>query len=187
VHYDEDWMGEEQHNILGALAQSVGRLDGEAVEIGTWQGRSAIPLANAIRPRILHVVDHWRGDSLEAVAAGTAIPAEAVARDNYGIFQANVAEGTEGNVQVWKMGWREFAAQWTRPVSFLHLDADHTLREVSDNLAALLPHAVPGAVFAGDDWDRLSVQAGVREHFASQDINVQFNKLWWVVLGTGKG
>ena len=182
LHFDEEWMGTDQINVLAALAQSTGVLEGEAVEIGTWQGRSAIPVANAIRPRVLHVVDHWQGDGPEAVAAGTAIRPELVARDNYGIFCANVAEATEGNVQVWKMDWREFAAQWTMPVSFLHLDATHTTQEVSDNIAAMLPYMVPGSVFAGDDWDWPAVAAGVRLHFTEEQICTQFNKLWWVTL-----
>lgn len=180
--FNEEWMGQDQLNVLAALAQSTGYLDGEAVEIGTWQGRSAIPIANAIRPRVLHVVDHWKGDDPEAVAAGRGIRPELVDRDNFGIFTANVAEATDGNVQVWRMDWREFAAKWDQPLSFLHLDASHTTKAVSDNLAALLPHAVPGAIFAGDDWDWPEVAAGVRQHFTDQQLSVQFNKLWWVVL-----
>lgn len=182
VTFHEEWMGLDQLNVLAALAQSTDYLDGEAIEIGTWQGRSAIPIANAIRPKTLHVVDHWKGDSPEAVAAGTAIKPELVERDNYGIFTANIAEATEGNVRVWKMGWREFADQWTEPIRFLHLDADHTTREVSENIAALLPYAVPGAIFAGDDWDWPTVAAGVREHFTDEQISVQFSKMWWTVL-----
>lgn len=175
-------MSQGQLDVLAALAQSTGYLDGEAIEIGTWQGRSAIPIANAIRPKFLHVVDHWQGDDPAAVAAGRGIRPELAARDNYGIFTANVAEATEGNVSVWKMGWREFAAQWEHPVRFLHLDATHTAQEVADNITALLPYAVPGAIFAGDDWDWPEVEAGVRQAFPNRPVNEQFNKLWWVVL-----
>lgn len=182
LRYDEEWMGLDQVNVLAALAQSTGYLDGTAIEIGTWQGRSAIPIANAIRPRVLHVVDHWLGDGPEAVAAGQAIRPELVARDNYGIFRANVAEGTQGNVRVWKMDWREFAAQWGEPIRFLHLDATHTTQEVADNITALLPYAAHGTIFAGDDWDWPAVEAGVRRALPGRVINEQFNKLWWVVL-----
>lgn len=183
MRFDEEWMGQDQMNVLAALAQSTGYLDGAAIEIGAWQGRSAIPVANAIRPRVLQVVDHWQGDDPDAVAAGTGINPELVKRDNYGIFTANMTEGTQGNYRVWKMDWREFAEQWEQPIRFLHLDASHTAKAVSDNLAALLPYAVPGAIYAGDDWDWPTVQAGVREHFSDDEINVQFDKLWWVMLG----
>jgi hypothetical protein len=80
------------------------------------------------------------------------------------------------------MDWREFAAQWTEPIAFLHLDATHTEPEVADNITALLPYAGPGTIFAGDDWDWPGVQAGVQRCFAPETVNVEFNKLWWVVL-----
>jgi hypothetical protein len=185
--FDEIWIGPQQLNLLGALAQSTSELDGEVIEIGSWQGLSTIPIANAVRPAVLHVVDHWKGDNADAVAAGTGIRPELVARDNYGIFRANMDEATEGNYQVHKMDWREFAAAWDQPIRFLHLDATHTEPEVFDNIAALLPYAVPGAVFAGDDWDWPGVCAGVRRHFSDAEICVQFNKMWWVVLDGPRG
>lgn len=175
-------MSQGQLDVLAALAQSTGGLGAAAVEVGTWQGRSAIPIANAICPRVLHVVDHWEGDGPESAAAGIGISPELVKRDNYGIFTANVAEATQGNVQVWKVDWREFAAKWDHPIGFLHLDAAHTTAEVSGCLAALLPHAVPGAIFAGDDWNWPTVAAGVMEQFPDDQINTQFDKLWWVAL-----
>lgn len=182
MRFDEVWIGPQQLALLGALAQSTNHLNGGVIEIGSWQGLSTIPIANAVRPAVLHVVDHWQGDNPEAVADGTGIRPELVARDNYGIFRANMDEATEGNYQVHKMDWREFAAGWDLPIRFLHLDATHTEPEVYDNIAALRPYAVPGAIFAGDDWDWPGVCAGVRRHFATDDICVQFNKLWWVVL-----
>jgi Methyltransferase domain len=182
VRFDEIWTLDAQLVLLGALAQSTTLLDGSVIEIGTWQGRSAIPIANAIAPAVLHVVDHWLGDEPEAVAAGRGIRPELVERDNYGIFLDNIAEATAGNVRVWKMGWREFAAQWTEPIRFLHLDATHTADEVSENIAALLPLFVPGGIFAGDDYDWPGVQEGVYRQFTREQVNVQFNKMWWVVV-----
>jgi predicted O-methyltransferase YrrM len=167
-------MGPQQLSMLALLAGSTAGLPGEVVEIGTWQGLSAIPIANAVHPATLHVVDHWEGDEH--------IDPALTARDNYGIFQANVAEATQGNVEVWRMGWREFVTKWEQPVRFLHLDAAHTTREVADNLAALLPHAVPGAIFAGDDWNWPTVAAGVQEVFPLDRVQVAFDKLWWVKL-----
>jgi hypothetical protein len=181
VRFDERWISDEQLALTAELAAQTAGLPGEVIEIGTWQGLSAIPIANAVHPAVLHVVDHWLGDEPEALATvGGISPEFAAARDNYGIFLANVAEGTAGNVKVHKMGWREFAADWAEPVRFLHLDASHSRKELSDSIAALLPFAVPGAVFAGDDWNHPpDTQAAVREHFT--DVNARFN-MWWVVL-----
>jgi len=75
---------------------------------------------------------------------------------------ANVREGTSGNVVVYNMGWREFAVDFRLPIRFLHIDATHTADEVSDNIAAILPLAVPGAIFAGDDLHWPEVAEGVQ-------------------------
>jgi methyltransferase family protein len=171
MRFDECWISEEQLAFTAKLAAGTSSLAGEAIEIGAWQGRSAIPIANAIHPASLHVVDHWLGSEEHS--------AELKARDNYGIFLANMSEGTAGNFTVHKMGWRDWIKQWTEPVRFVHIDAAHTREEVSDNIGALLPFAVPGAVFAGDDWGFEPVRAGVAGHFSR--VYVTCN-LWWTVI-----
>lgn len=175
MRFDERWISDPQLEFTAALAKSTGHLAGEVVEIGTWQGLSAIPIANAVHPAALHVVDHWLGDE--------AIRPELTARDNYGIFRDNIKEGTAGNVIVWKMDWKEFVKIWDRPIRFLHLDAAHTTDEVSANIAALLPHAVDGAVFCGDDWAWETVRAGVHQHFPEVNSG---EDMWWTVIGGAK-
>lgn len=170
MRLDEHWMGDCQTTELARLAASTNHLTGAVVEIGTWQGLSAIPIARAVFPAALHVVDHWRGD-------GASIPPELVARDNYGIFLANVAEAGV-TVQVHKMDWREWITGWSEPIRFLHLDAAHSTEEVADNIAAVLPFMVPGGILAGDDWDWPDVEAGIRRHLPQPEV--LFDKLWWV-------
>lgn len=175
LRFDERWISEEQLAALADLAASTNHLDGAVIEIGAWQGLSAIPIANAVYPDPLRVVDHWRGDP-----PGEGIDPALAARDNYGIFLANIAGATRGNVIVHKQDWREFAAWWDAPVRFLHLDATHTTAEVSDQIAAFAPQLVPGAVLAGDDWGWPPVAAGVRCQFAEERISTRFGTLWWV-------
>jgi Methyltransferase domain len=171
VRFDERWIGEGQLALLASLAAGTNGLPGEVIEIGAWQGLSAVPLANAVHPDGLHVVDHWLGSEEH--------PPDLKARDNYGIFLANMREGTAGNFTVHKTGWRDWVKEWTAPVRFVHIDAAHTQEEVSDNIAALLPFAVPGAVFAGDDFGFPPVRAGVLSQFSS--VYVKFN-MWWTVI-----
>lgn len=178
MRFDEIWEGPEQLEQLAGLAASTFSVFGAAIEIGAWQGLTAVSIAKAIEPDVLHVVDHWLGGSS---ILNTDLGRELVKRDNYGIFLANMAEGTAGNFKVWKMDWHEFVQQWKRPIRFLHLDAGHETDEVRDNLLALVPHAVPGAIFAGDDWDWPTVREGVLQAFPG-GVQTGAGKLWWVQL-----
>lgn len=180
--FDEAWMGQGQLDMLGTLAAQTNVLDGECIEFGVWQGRSAVPIANAVAPATLHLVDHWQGDNLcpEAIAKGECIRPELVERDNKGICIANMDEATAGNYKVWEMDWRDFIKQWDKPVRFVHLDAGHTEDEATGNIEAIVPFMVPGAVLAGDDYDWPGVQATVNRLYPG--ANVLWNKLWWVIL-----
>lgn len=178
MRFDERWISVQQLTRLTALAASTACLTGEVVEIGVWQGLSAIALMNAIAPACLHAVDHWQADSSPGVGIDPR-SAEA-ARDNYGIFLDNVREGTSGNVVVHRMGWREFAAEFRQPIRFLHIDATHTADEVSDNIAALLHLAVPGSIFAGDDLSWPQVAEGVQRQFGRDFRSA--GSLWWKVI-----
>jgi hypothetical protein len=178
MRFDEFWIGPAQLALTAALARSTTDLPGEVVEIGTWQGLSAIPIAHAVAPATLHVVDHWLGDG----AAAVGIDPAKVERDNYGIFLANLQDARAGNVEVHKMDWREFAKEWDRPVRFLHLDATHSADEVSDNIAALLPFAADGTVFCGDDYGFPEVREGIDRQFT--DVSSSEGKLWWKIIGS---
>lgn len=171
-HFDEEWIGETQLVKLAWLAAETNGLTGDAVEFGVHQGRSAIPIANAIYPGLLHAVDDWQGFSL---------PPEIRARDNYGIFLANLDAAAKDNVHVWKMDWR----QWVLinrgvPVRFAHIDATHTAAEVSANIAAVLPAMPPGAIMAGDDFGDREVQQGV---FSQLDAVRSMANMWWIKVG----
>jgi hypothetical protein len=177
VRFDEAWYSEAQAAEIAALAASTSSLPGECVEIGAWQGRSTTGITRAIAPATLHVVDHWQGDeSTRAASPGSE------ARDNYGIFMENMAEATAGNFMVWRVDWHDFVKVWEYPVRFLHLDADHSVEAVSDCLRAMLPFAVPGAIFAGDDWPWPSVRAGVLEVFPESSVRQGVDALWWTEI-----
>jgi predicted O-methyltransferase YrrM len=161
-----------QLDKLAELAASSCADGGEAIEIGTHQGLSAIPIANAIYPVMLHVVDHWKGSS--------DFRPEMRERDNYSIFIDNVTDGTQGNIQVHKQDWHEFAGNCTAKISFLHLDAEHTKDEVADQIEAFLPYMASGSIMAGDDYDWPGVRDGIKMHFHRGQVDVLHNKLWWV-------
>lgn len=172
MRFDDIWMPNWYLNKLCELAIRSSPV-GAAIEIGVYQGLSAIALANAIYPATLHAVDHWEGS--------TDFKPEMFERDNYGIFLSNIAEGTRGNIQIHKQDWTDFASEWSEDkIGFLHLDAEHTQTEVSDQIKAFLPYMANGSVIAGDDYNWPGVHMGVRTHFHYEQVNVMHNKLWWV-------
>jgi hypothetical protein len=179
LRFNEYWIGPAQLALTAALARSARDIPGEAVEVGTWQGLSAIPIARAVAPASLHVVDHWQGDVTEAGSIG--IDPALIDRDNYGIFLSNLHDARITNVEIHRMGWREFIAGWDRPLRFVHIDASHTEDEVAENIGAFLPYASEGAVFCGDDYGFPQVAAGVHRVFPA--VNSSENKLWWKVIG----
>lgn len=169
MSFDEEWFGEESQAALATLAVSTEGLEGDVVEVGCWQGRSTVALANAVYPDVVHAVDTWAGSPGE-------ISAElAAGRDVLAEFRTNVAALTRGNVTEHVMGWREFFEQ-PRRIRFLHIDAEHTFREVYDNIAEALPMMVTGGIICGDDVHHPPIQKAVAMHFPQARAVAS---LWW--------
>ena len=173
MRFDDVWMQQWQLDKLAELAgESCNK--GAAIEIGVHQGLSAIPIANAVFPDVLHAVDHWEGSS--------DFRPEMLERDNLDIFVRNLLEAgtTHHNILIHKIDWRIFARQWSKPVGFLHLDAEHTRSEVADQIGVFLSYMASGSIMAGDDYNWSGVHEAVIMHFTEQKVNVMGNKLWWV-------
>jgi hypothetical protein len=147
MSFTEQWFGQESQQALAHLYGRVADLDGAVIEVGCWEGRSTCALARATAPVAVHAVDTWAGSPGEISAELAATPG----RDVYATFLANVSQLTEGNVIAHRCGWREFFATWTQPIRFLHIDAEHSYREVRENIEAALPFMVPGGLICGDD------------------------------------
>lgn len=143
--FTEQWFNEQSQQVLSDLAVSVAGIPGQIVEIGAWEGRSTVALANAIHPRVIDSVDTWRGSPNEISAQ------LASHRDVFARWQLNVQTFTRGNVRANRMGWREFVPTITQPVALCFIDAEHTFIEVRDNITAVLPLMAPGGVICGDD------------------------------------
>lgn len=169
AEFTEDWFGPHSQQAVADLAWSTLSLPGDVVEVGCWEGRSTIAIANAIAPATVHAVDTWQGSPGEISAD------LAAGRDVYATFAANVAELTAGNVQPHRMGWREFFADRTDRIRFLHIDAEHTYVEVRDNILAALPLLVRGGVICGDDAHHPPVVKAVLETLGNARVTAS---LW---------
>lgn len=173
--FTEDWFGLPSQQALAALAGSVAAVDGLIVEIGSWEGRSTIALANAAHPRIVHAVDTWQGSPGEVSAD------MAARRDVFAKFQANVDHYTKGNVEAVVSDWRDFVPTITDPIALCFIDAEHSYREVFDNVTAILPLMVAGGALCGDDAHHPPVRQALDEIFGLDTL--LFEATLWVHRG----
>ncbi len=181
--FHEDWYSGAQALYVGQLARQAP--EGAIVEIGCWEGRSSIVIANLINPRILHCVDHWQGNIDED--ADHTSGATARERNVRNTFVANMERCTPGNMTWVCRDWRRWIKEWhynglngsESRIAFLHLDASHDRASVRDCLTAIAPFLVDGAILCGDDAYDERVIAGVRDVFP--DAEVLGERLWKVV------
>lgn len=157
--FGEQWFGPGSCRAVADLVRSTNHLDGRVIEIGCWAGRSTVHIAHAAYPAVLHAVDTWQGspDEISGELAAT--------RDVYAQFLTNIDELTRGNVKPYRMGWREYVTEEFSPTRFCHIDAEHTYREVFDNIEAIRPLMVPGGIICGDDAHHPPVIEAVTDQF----------------------
>jgi len=150
--------------ILALVEQQKPRV---CVELGSWMGASAIPVARAIRrwSGALTCVDTWSGTV--GHAGGAPMMVWSFARN---VFEAGVA----GNVRMIAAPSVEAARWWREPIDYLYVDADHSYEAVIADLHAWVPHVRPGGLIVGDDyghrnlpgvapaWDEFCAQHGIR-------------------------
>ena len=118
------------------------------VELGTWQGASAIPVARAIRRwgGTLTCVDTWSGD-VHPPASQPSAPWMLVS------CARNILEaGVGASVRLIPATTLEAAAAWTEPIDWLYIDADHSYDGVRADLKAWERHVKPGGLILGDDY-----------------------------------
>lgn len=173
--FHENWYSGEQALYMAHLARLAPA--GAMVEIGCWEGRSAIVLAQMIYPRILHCVDHWQGNIDEDPDCASGKIARE--RDVFATFRHNMAHLTADNYSYWRMSWQEWVKGQREPIAFLHLDASHDRASVRDCLLAIRPFLVDGAILCGDDAYDERVILGARDVFI--DAEVIGDRLWKVV------
>jgi predicted O-methyltransferase YrrM len=172
--FTEDWFSPESQAALAECARRVADVDGDVIEIGCWEGRSSVCLANTVYPRTVHCVDTWRGspDDVSSVRAAE--------RDVHAQWAANVAAMTQGNVVEHRMGWRDFVPSLTGPVALAFIDAEHTYREVYDNVVALRPLMASGGIMCGDDIGHPPVRQAVTDLFGDMNVWVKASLWIWV-------
>jgi len=171
--FTENWFDQVSQDRLAELGRLVDNVPGVIVEIGSWEGRSTCVLANAIRPREVIAIDTWQG------SPGEISHDLAAERDVHATFATNVAALTGGNVREWRSGWRDAIPQIDDPIALCFIDAEHTYREVYDNIQAVLPKLASGGVLCGDDAGHPPVRRAVLDLLPEQDVFVKGNVWSW--------
>lgn len=173
VTFHENWFDTPSQEALAELARKTEGVNGLVVEVGSWEGRSTIALANAVYPTFVHAIDTWEGSPGEISAA------LAGERNVYEQWKTNIRECTRLNVLPHRMGWREWFAANRDPIRFLFIDAEHTYREVADNIDAAIPYLGAGAIICGDDIHHPPIIEAVIERFPEAQVTAT---LWWQQL-----
>lgn len=129
------------------------------VELGTWQGASAIPVARSIQRwgGTLTCVDTWAGELDEH---GGSLP------DRTPVMLLSCARrmveaGVGANVRLIPARTADAAKVWYEPIDFLYIDADHSYEGVWADLEAWVPHVKRGGLIVGDDYGN-AIYPGVK-------------------------
>lgn len=188
--FNEDWYTAEQAAYVGWLAQQAPQ-NGAIVEIGCWEGRSTVCIAQSVAPRSVIAVDHFEGNADER--ANHPATEAAQERDVSDTFSYNMTK-LAPNVYVYAYDWRGWIEGWAKHaqyptpvdidtawdregrIAFLHLDASHDYDSVADCLRAVMPFLVRGAILCGDDLYSDGVYRAV--HDVLGDVQDVSGRLW---------
>lgn len=147
-------LSEESAKFLFSLCYAQG-VEGDVVEVGSWQGYSTSFLARAVSETgngRMYAVDHFKGNvGKEAFyVAG---------RDDLGdlpgIFRNNMRKaGVDDTVRILEMANVDACAQLRNDgvkIRFLFIDGDHSLEGVRRDIELFFPLLVSGAIVVFDD------------------------------------
>lgn len=166
--FHENWYSDQQIRVLQQTLRFVPSSPGFLIEIGCWEGKSTVAIANTCYPEVIHCVDTWYGNIAEQELTGEAHCSVQIAqeRDVYTQFLANMGELTKGNFVAYRQDCQEYLETLQQPVKFCHVDGSHDYPSVTRTLQLLLPKLVPGAILCGDDiasahMNRIDLEGGV--------------------------
>jgi predicted O-methyltransferase YrrM len=163
--FNEDWYSLEQCNNLIELVYKVKSLHGAVIEIGCWEGKSTICIANACYPDILICNDTWLGNVAESKTTGIKHITEVILenRNVYNIFINNMENSTLKNYKIAKQDCIDWLKSFNEKIKFIHIDASHEYESVAETIKLALPKMVRGGIICGDDF--------IGSHIGRNDLN----------------
>lgn len=187
--FNENWYSDNQLNDLCNLLTTIKDLDGKIIEIGCWEGKSTIKLANKCFPEILICNDTWLGNIQESMATGITHVTEEILkkRDVYSTFITNMDNYTQKNYIIVKEDCIEWLKKYDGVIKFIHIDASHEYESVFETIKLVLPKMVKGGIICGDDYlsaniNRHDLHGGVERAVKDALPNHNnINNLWYFI------
>lgn len=187
--FNEDWYSHNQLVSLVNLYESVKNLDGDVIEIGCWEGKSTICLANSCYPETLICNDTWLGNIQESICTGITHTTELILkeRDVYSIFVNNMDTHTQKNYTIIKKDCLDWLQSYNGSIKFIHIDASHDYESVLETINLVLPKIVKGGIICGDDYlsastERVDLHGGVQRAVTEALPNHKNNyNLWYYI------
>ncbi|MGU3495490.1 class I SAM-dependent methyltransferase [Xanthobacteraceae bacterium A53D] len=154
------WLEPAEALLLHDLAARQHRL-GRCVELGSYQGRSALALASALPAgESLLCVDTFAGSAEHQPGQAYFNPATLTADgavSTLSAFHRHVrAAGLTERVETWVMPTTTAASRFSGSVALLFVDADHSYAAIVADVEAWRPHLAPDAVLVlhdVGDWE----------------------------------
>lgn len=176
--FHENWYKDNQLNMLVNSYAKVEKLKGNIIELGCWEGRSTVRLANKCYPEILIAVDNWKGNLAES---DKHVTVEILKERNvFAIFKENIDELTKGNVGIVIMDCFQFLDTMKKCIKFCHIDASHDYESVKKALQIIIPNTVNKGIICGDDFKTAQgVQKAVMEMLPNFEHSGNF---WWAEI-----
>lgn len=187
--FNENWYSENQITDLIKLLKSVKDLNGKIVEIGCWEGKSTINLANNCYPEMLICNDTWLGNVNESKITGITHITELILKERnvYNTFVNNMNNNTRQNYIIVKEDCIEWLKRFEGFIKFIHIDASHEYESVFETIKLVLPKMVKGGIICGDDYlnaniNRTDLHGGVER--AVKEVLPNHNNignLWYYI------
>lgn len=147
----------------------------EAVEVGTWAGRTALAIEEFIE--CVYCVDHWQGnpnDRLGEVAARIGSPAAFVT------FCRNMGDLLYRSVIPCRGKSLVYADIWPRKVAMVFIDANHEYPQVSLDIIMWQRHVIQGGILCGHDYGAFEgVTRAVNELIPKDELHLVGNSIWY--------
>jgi predicted O-methyltransferase YrrM len=175
--FREQWIHEETLLNMQRLVLSVKELKGDIIEVGSWEGRSTVYIANAAFPEKVHAIDHFQGSYSDGDYSGRLAEERG---DIFEVFQQNVRAFTHGgNVEVHRKSWQEWAQENKVSVKFAHLDAEHSYEQAKELIEVVLKMMCPGGIICGDDYSPLWQGTQNAVDLLLPDRQVNAHAMWY--------